>query len=495
MATRVPSPACRPDWIEATSPFLEAIATRFDLRLQIIGQDLCAVYDSGASDQGEPTGEPLAEWYLELPEADPLELRLWASEAPDSRLPPAHAQRLLSSLGPVLEAHAVARQQHAHRRRQLATRRKEADLLCYFSPVRIQQDARELHLAPLADQAAAMLDEGYVIVSLLDREYSFIRGRIGESDAETLITDPLPWSALSSVVLELCGDARTTWIQLPEGLRTEIESRSGKEVDGICVPIEVDGRALGYLSLIRPRGCLSLAMPSARLLRGLAHRIAGALGAIQIRSELHCFLFNTVKSLIAAVEAKDTYTRGHSERVHYLAMRTGLHLGLSPGDMETLNWAALLHDIGKRSIPGAVLTKSEPLTTDEWDLIRTHPERGCDLVATIPRLAGALPAIRHHHENYAGGGYPSGLKGEGIPRLARVIAVADAFDALTSDRAYNDQLSCSEALVIMEKSAGVKFDPLVVAAVKRGVSGEMATGSLAFESLRRRSGHRDPRVA
>jgi HD-GYP domain-containing protein (c-di-GMP phosphodiesterase class II) len=125
------------------------------------------------------------------------------------------------------------------------------------------------------------------------------------------------------------------------------------------------------------------------------------------------------------------------------------------------------------------------LTDEEWAVIRTHPERGCQVIQPIPQLAAALPAIRHHHERYGGGGYPDGLTAAQIPLLARIIAVADAFDAITSSRPYTQAQSCEEGLRILSRTAGVRYDPEVVAAVREVVEREVSEGSFAFEPQRR----------
>ena len=219
-----------------------------------------------------------------------------------------------------------------------------------------------------------------------------------------------------------------------------------------------------------------------KILEGLAYRIARALGTLQLRSELHGFLFDTVKSLVAAVDAKDPYTRGHSERVHYLAVLTGTHMGLDPQQLQSLSWAAILHDIGKISIPRKILCKPSGLTKNEQEIIRTHPVRGCEVIWPVPQFVNALAGIRHHHERFDGGGYPGGLAGFEIPLSARIIAVADAFDAITSNRPYFPALSCQEALQTLGQDDG-HFDPDILPVVREIVEGEIASGSLAFGVL------------
>ncbi|MCK4304668.1 MAG: HD-GYP domain-containing protein [Candidatus Eisenbacteria sp.] len=219
-----------------------------------------------------------------------------------------------------------------------------------------------------------------------------------------------------------------------------------------------------------------------KILEGLAHRVARALGTLQLRSELQGFLFDTVKSLVAAVDAKDPYTRGHSERVHYLAVLAGTRMDLDPEQLQSLSWAAILHDIGKISIPRKILCKPSGLTQKEQEIIRTHPERGCAVIRPVPQFANALAGIRHHHEQFDGSGYPDELARFEIPLSARIISVADAFDAITSDRPYFPAHSWQEALQIMDKDTG-HFDPNILPVFREIVVGEIASGSLAFGAL------------
>jgi diguanylate cyclase (GGDEF)-like protein/putative nucleotidyltransferase with HDIG domain len=169
-----------------------------------------------------------------------------------------------------------------------------------------------------------------------------------------------------------------------------------------------------------------------------------------------------IEALSAAVDARDHYTRGHSDAVTRYALALAERLGLSANDMENLKAAALLHDIGKIGTPDAVLRKTGPLKIDEWQIIEDHPRIGSEILEKVQQLNSIVPAVRHHHERFDGLGYPKGLAGKDIPLIARIIALADSYDAMTSDRTYRSALPFEEALEEIKRCAGTQFDPQLV---------------------------------
>lgn len=177
--------------------------------------------------------------------------------------------------------------------------------------------------------------------------------------------------------------------------------------------------------------------------------------------ELRTMSITMVRALVNAVDQKDEYTSCHSLRVAYYATLLGRDLDLSKADLRMLQWSALLHDVGKIGIRDSVLKKEGKLTAEEFEHMKEHPVRSHKVVQEVPQLADALPGVLHHHERYDGTGYPAGLSGENIPRQARIIQIADVFDALTSNRSYRPAFSWMEALSIMEKEAGKTVDPLL----------------------------------
>ncbi|MFQ5829983.1 MAG: HD-GYP domain-containing protein [Candidatus Methylomirabilia bacterium] len=189
-------------------------------------------------------------------------------------------------------------------------------------------------------------------------------------------------------------------------------------------------------------------------------RYAEDLRAVYAR--LQRAILQSLHGLANALEARDPYTRGHSERVARLAHRLGLECGLSPPSARVVAQAALLHDLGKIGIPEWVLGKAAPLTAAEWVVMRQHPVVGAQIVAPLDFFAEGAFVVRHHHERCDGSGYPDRLAGEAIPLGARIVAVADVYDALTSDRPYRRRLSPTEAMRELEAAAGSRLDAMVV---------------------------------
>ena len=183
--------------------------------------------------------------------------------------------------------------------------------------------------------------------------------------------------------------------------------------------------------------------------------------------ELELAYDRTLAALMSALDARDRETEGHSTRVSELACLLGAEIGLSAAALKAIERGSLLHDIGKIGISDTILHKPSALTAEEWSVMRFHPDIGARIIEGIPFLQETLPIIRYHQERWDGSGYPVGLSGEDIPLQARIFAVADAFDALISDRPYRKRIPVSEALAYLQEQAGILFDPDVVAAFER----------------------------
>ena len=178
-------------------------------------------------------------------------------------------------------------------------------------------------------------------------------------------------------------------------------------------------------------------------------------------AELEKAYLESIETLRYTVEAKDTYTRGHSDRVSEYSHLIGKHLNLSEDDLKKLKLGGLFHDVGKIGVPDSILLKTEKLTDDEYSEIKNHPSIGSHILSNATMFKEIIPIVKHHHERYDGHGYPSKLAGEDIPYLARIAAVADTFDAMTSKRAYRDPLPLDIVKAEFEKNKGTQFDPQI----------------------------------
>src|SRR3954451_17329173 len=189
-----------------------------------------------------------------------------------------------------------------------------------------------------------------------------------------------------------------------------------------------------------------------------------------------------VRSLAAAIEARDGYTGGHSDEVQRLSVAVALRLGLDRAQMDEIRTVALLHDVGKIGIPDHVLHNPDPLSFEEWAVMRQHPVIGERILEPLPGLADVARAVRHEHERWDGTGYPDGLAGEEIPLAARVVLACDAYHALVSDRPYRSALQQEEALRELELCAGTQFDPAVIEALVGCVRDPAAGDSAGAEA-------------
>ncbi|MDT7540950.1 MAG: hypothetical protein QOE33_854 [Acidobacteriota bacterium] len=185
----------------------------------------------------------------------------------------------------------------------------------------------------------------------------------------------------------------------------------------------------------------------------------------------------TVKALAAAIDGKDPYTRGHSERVARFSLAIGDRMNLPDDEMEKLRISALLHDVGKISIDDNILKKPAPLTNEEYEVMKGHPQKGFKIMSQIPAMRDFLPGMYMHHEMINGQGYPQGLKGEDIPMQARIVSVADTFDAMTTDRPYQKAMNLDEALARIKAFVGTRYDERVVGAlIEACEQGQVAPG-------------------
>lgn len=247
---------------------------------------------------------------------------------------------------------------------------------------------------------------------------------------------------------------------IPEFLRPLVE----KDVSCFSIfPIFVDRKPFGALiyghsTLFRPES------EDVHHARQIADQLAVAFSNARLIAALEQLHWGTLTALARAIDAKSNWTAGHSERVTRLALRIGRAMGLSSEDLQTMERGGLLHDVGKIGTPREILDKPEKLNDLEMKIMREHVTIGMRILEPIPGLNQALPIVAQHHERFDGTGYPNGLKGDEISLFARIFAVADAFDAMTSDRPYRSGMPRAQAVQLIASQAGAQFDPEAVAA-------------------------------
>lgn len=249
----------------------------------------------------------------------------------------------------------------------------------------------------------------------------------------------------------------------------------------LCVPLKHKDDPIGVIGLADKFSSQPFLSPDVKLVSALAIQVSVTLQNARLFNNLQDLFVATIGSLTCAIDEKDAYTHGHSNRVTQYAVEIGKALNFSNKKLDVLELSAALHDVGKIGISDAVLGKPGKLTEEEWQEIKKHPGKGVHILKPVEGVEEALyvasrarilvpkedikeimPGIKHHHERYDGRGYPDGLAGEDIPLFARIIAVADAFDAMTSNRSYRAAFTQDEALAELKRNAGYQHDPNIV---------------------------------
>ena len=240
----------------------------------------------------------------------------------------------------------------------------------------------------------------------------------------------------------------------------------------ICAPMLVHSRVIGVIEVLNKLDASDFTERDLETLVSVASTAAISIENARLHKSVIDAYKSTIKALAAAIDAKDPYTHGHSQRVMEYALLGGVALSLSREELEDIEYAGILHDIGKIAIPDSILNKSDSLLPSEWEMMHEHPFTGANMLAGIPFLERSRELILHHHERYDGNGYPDGLKGEEIPIGARLIAVADAFDTMTTDRAYRAALTANYSISELYGCSGTQFCPVAVKAFITGLIGK-----------------------
>ncbi|MFC1577233.1 HD domain-containing phosphohydrolase [Candidatus Omnitrophota bacterium] len=242
-------------------------------------------------------------------------------------------------------------------------------------------------------------------------------------------------------------------------------TRKPATFEGACsflsVPISFGKNVVGVISIFNKRP-YRFNSDEKCLLMTFANQSAIIIGNEKLYRKLHLSYLNTIRALVSIIEAKDPYTRGHSEKVTSYAIRIARALKLKKGCRRILSYCGRLHDIGKIAVSDNILNKPGPLTNHEFVQVTKHPSKGAEILRHLEFLKDGVLAIKHHHERYDGKGYPDGLKGAKIPLLARILTIADSYDAMTSDRAYRKSLSREMSIEQLKSCSGKQFDPKMV---------------------------------
>jgi HD-GYP domain-containing protein (c-di-GMP phosphodiesterase class II) len=230
--------------------------------------------------------------------------------------------------------------------------------------------------------------------------------------------------------------------------------------DRVLAPVRRDESVLGLLAAgDRLEGDGAMSNWERTLVETAAGHLAVFLDNARLYRDLDAMFMGAMSALVSAIDAKDPYTRGHSQRVALLSRQIAEAAGLSGDDLKHIHIAGLVHDVGKIGMPEAILRKQSRLTDEEFAVVKQHPEIGWRILRDIPQFAPVLDGVRFHHERFDGRGYPHGLKGEGIPLFARIIAIADTFDAMSSTRTYRAAKPREAVLAEMQSCAGTQHDP------------------------------------
>ncbi len=309
-----------------------------------------------------------------------------------------------------------------------------------------------VHVCRLITASLSQIMEAKAWLALIDGETGMPLWTIGHPSTDEVTTPkmwPLPTLSSDGKVADL-----------------ESQIRAWNELDHVmAAPIAVQGRSQGVLIVQRDPSDRAFRPDHLDALSTFANMAAKALESSELYRELRDHYLSTVRALVCSLDARDNYAAAHGDRVADLAVRMAEHLGLSEEEIQDLEVYAPLHDVGKIGIPDSVLLKADPLSREEMEACRAHVVIGERIIRPLKPGPHAIAIIRSHHEAWDGSGYPDGLRGEQIPMVARLVQVADCYDALISDRPYRPFMSEDEAVAHFRAEAGSKYDPAVVEAL------------------------------
>ena len=245
--------------------------------------------------------------------------------------------------------------------------------------------------------------------------------------------------------------------------------------NAITVPLKPKNKLIGVAQVLNKKGGL-FTREDVELFETLARQAAVAIENASLYTDLQDLFLSSIRTVVSLIDAKDDYTAGHSSRVTKYALMIADQLGYPPEDRKRLELAALLHDVGKIGMPDAILKKPSGLTDEEFAIVKYHPVKGAESLAPIKQMNDIIPLVRHHHERLDGRGYPDGLSGSQISTDAQIVCIADAYDAMNSDRPYRKGLGMEESVRRLRKDAGTQFNPALVEAFVRSLEAEADNG-------------------
>jgi len=348
--------------------------------------------------------------------------------------------------------------------KDLSNRYEELNLIYDVGKALGNIDTSEESIKFIIKQSQIALEPDAVMVSIPSRHHLEIVAR-STSDIPLDVHNTSLISTINGIIMNKLSssDLDPAHITL-DGARenTLPPELSNVSLEILAVPIKLKATLAGSLCIMNVDTKNTFETGDVRLLGSLAKQIELVVSNSELYHNLKNVLLNVITTLVYSIEAKDSYTRGHSERVSTIAMLMAEDMGLSSEERDALKWASMLHDIGKIGVPEQILKKAGKLTQEEFSYIKEHPTKGYTILSPINQLNESFSAIHHHHERYDGTGYPSGLKGKDIPLYARVIAIADTYDAMTSRRSYRRNKSREDAIVEIISVKGTQLDPELV---------------------------------
>ncbi len=321
----------------------------------------------------------------------------------------------------------------------------------------------------LVHEAAVMLDCSRVSLLVLDEDNAHLRvlASVGLPKEAQAVRIPVHDSVAGRVLTEGKPFSIEDICQRPDLAELSVGTYETTTFAVIRVPMRARGEPIGVLAATERQGGGEFTARDFKLLEGLSSMGAASLMHCRLHTTTRRQMIGTIRALAAAVDAKDRYTHDHSSRVSRLCLAMGGMMGIDDAEMlREIELAGLLHDIGKIGVPDTILLKADRLTNEEYEVVKTHARIGASIASQVKGLQRVTEAILHHHERWDGRGYPQGLAGKDIPQMARMIAVADTYDSITSDRAYRKGTDNATALQEIHAHAGSQFDPEVVAALQ-----------------------------